>query len=139
MFDKERINHIIEDIEMYLKKLEDRKIKSANDLDDLNYYACSMILFSILNRVIDLGDEIVKAKKLGYPMEIKEIFSLLFDKEIIDKKLGEKMKDFVRDRNKFSHRYGAIKRDDVLRLIREMVFVRKFVSKIVGYIKNESL
>jgi uncharacterized protein YutE (UPF0331/DUF86 family) len=137
MFDKERINQIIEDIEMYLKKLEDMNIKSINDLDDLNYYASSMILFSILNRAIDLGDEVVKAKKLGYPMEIKEIFSLLSDKKIIDKKLGEKMKDFVRDRNKFSHRYNVIEQKDILRLIREIVFVKEFISKIVEYIKRE--
>jgi len=136
MFDKERINHIIEDIEMYLKKLEDRKIKDVKDLDDINYYACSMILFSILNRAIDLGDEIVKAKKLGYPLEIKEIFSLLADKEIIDRKLEEKMKDFVIFRNKFSHRYGAINREDVLKLIYEMVFIKEFVSKIVDYVKK---
>jgi uncharacterized protein YutE (UPF0331/DUF86 family) len=95
-----------------------------------------MILFSILNRAIDLGDEIVKAKKLGYPLEIKEIFSLLADKEIIDKKLEEKMKDFVILRNKFSHRYGAINREDVFRLIHEMVFVNEFVGKIIQYVKN---
>lgn len=137
MYDKERIAVIVEDINMYLKKLEERKITSLSQLDDLNFYACSMLIFSILNRMIDLGDEIVKSEKLGYPLEIKEIFVLLSDKGIIDKKMQDKLRDLVIARNKFSHRYGAIKKEEVFNLIKEIKVVKEFVEIILEYVSKK--
>lgn len=101
MYDNERINRIVEDIRMYLKKLDEIGIKSVSQLDDLNFYACSMLIFSVLNRMIDLGDEIVKSNKWGYPIEIREIFSLLLQKKVIDEKMEEKLRDLIIIRNKF--------------------------------------
>ena len=137
MQDKERIAFIVEDINMYLKKLEDRKINSLSQLDDLNFYACSMLVFSVLNRMIDLGDEIVKEERLGYPLEIKDVFILLSDKGIINKKMEEKLRDFVIERNKFSHRYGTIKKEDVFNLIKEMKTVKEFVNIILKYVNKK--
>lgn len=76
MYDIERIGKIISDIERYFRdlELEGLNIKNVEDLEDRkDFYAISMVLFSILNRAIDLGDEIVMANNLGMPSTYKEI------------------------------------------------------------------
>jgi hypothetical protein len=76
MYDTERIARIISDIEKYLRDLEELDIKEAKDLaDKRNFYAISMVLFSILNRTIDLGEELVMANNLGMPLLIKKFSS----------------------------------------------------------------
>jgi len=78
MYDIERTARIISDIEKYLRDLEELDIKEARDLaDKRNFYAISMVLFSILNRTIDLGEELVMANNLGMPSTYREIFKLL--------------------------------------------------------------
>ena len=68
MFDLERLTKIISDIYRYPDDLERMKIKDPRDLDGTkNFYAVSMILFALINRVIDLGDEIVTSRNLGVP------------------------------------------------------------------------
>jgi len=78
MYDMERIGKIISDIEKYFRDLKELKIEKIEDLKDKrNFYALSMALFSILNRTIDLGSEIVIANNLGMPSTYRDIFSLL--------------------------------------------------------------
>ena len=137
MHDYERISIIIDDINMYLRKIKEMPVKSENDLkDDLKFYATSMLIFSVLNRIIDLGDEIVKENKLGYPLEIKEIFVLLSEKSVISRKLETKMRDLVIARNKLSHRYGLIKTKDVFNLISDMKYAEEFVKEILKYLNK---
>ena len=51
LYDEERIGTIFSDISRYLKDLEDLGIHSVQVLHDKrNFYASSMILFSLLNR-----------------------------------------------------------------------------------------
>ena len=78
MFDLEQLTKIISDIYRYLDDLEKIEPKDLSDLDDIrNFYAVSMILFTLINRTIDLGDEIVTSRNLGVPGTYQEIFSLL--------------------------------------------------------------
>ncbi len=137
MYDKERISIIIEDIKKYFQKLRERNMKKLSDLDDLNFYACSMIIFSILNRTIDLGDEIINSKKFGFPSETKDIFVLLGENKVIIKKTEEKLKDLIRLRNKISHRYGSINKEDIFNAIEQVKVVEEFVNEISEYLKKE--
>lgn len=136
MYDKERISIIIEDIKKYSQKLKERNIKKLSDLDDLNFYACSMIIFSIINRIIDLGDEIIDSKKFGFPSEIKDIFILLGENKVINKKTEEKLKDLIRLRNKIAHRYGSINKGDIFKSIEEVKIVEEFINEIIEYMKK---
>lgn len=100
MFDNERITHIIGDIEKYFTDLKEMEIKELDDLEDKkNFYSVSMILFSILNRAIDLGEEIVAGKKLGVPSTYKEIFKLLMQNKNIDKGMEKELSELVFYRN----------------------------------------
>ncbi len=82
MYDKERIGIIIRDINDYFAKLNDIKIKSACDLDELKFDAVSMRIFFILNKTIDLGKEIVVSRNFGFPKSYGDIFNILGDKKI---------------------------------------------------------
>ena len=55
------------DIYRYPDDPERLEIKDPHDLKDIkNFYAVSMILFTPINRVIDLGDEIVTSGNRTY-------------------------------------------------------------------------
>ena len=54
------------------------KIQAREDLaDKQNFYAVSMIMFTLLNRVFDLGSEIGIAHNMGIPTTYRDIFTLL--------------------------------------------------------------
>jgi hypothetical protein len=58
-YDEERIGTIFSDIQRYLKDFEGVGIHSVRDLDDKrNFYASSMILFSLLNRVFPFHESL---------------------------------------------------------------------------------
>ena len=67
-YDIERIGTICSDIQRYLSDLEELNIRHIQDLHDKrNFYALSMILFFLLNRVFDLGSEVALSHNMGIP------------------------------------------------------------------------
>jgi len=131
MYDLERIGKIISDIEKYLRDLEELDIKEAKDLaDKRNFYAISMVLLSIVNRAIDLGEEIVMANNLGMPSTYKEIFRLLVKNELIDTNLGEGLSNLVFYRNLLSHEYYELTEKDVFDVSKKVGIVKGFAEKI---------
>lgn len=129
--DRERIIKIMSDIEKYFSDLEQREIKSLDDLMDMEkYYAVSMILFSLLNRIIDLGQEIIISKKFGMPSSYKDTFRILFERKIIDKKMFEEFKKFVYLRNALSHEYYRIDEKDIFYAVRKIGILKRFVERI---------
>ncbi|MCK4731997.1 MAG: DUF86 domain-containing protein [Methanophagales archaeon] len=139
MYDVERIGKIISDIERYFRdlELEGLNIKKVEDLEDRkDFYAISMVLFSILNRAIDLGDEIVMANNLGMPSTYKEIFRLLTRNEYIGKDMGEKLSNLVFYRNLLSHEYYDLTEEDVFEVFKKISIVKKFVERIKEVLKE---
>jgi len=129
MYDIERITKIIEDIERYFKDLDYLNIKSKEDLKDRkNFYSLSMILFSITNRTIDLGDEIVSANKLGMPSTYKDIFRLLCRNNIISRDLERKLSTLVFYRNLLSHEYYDLSEKDVFDVFIRISAVKEFLE-----------
>jgi len=134
--DRERIIKIMSDIEKYLSDLKDRNIRSLEDLKDIEkYYATSMILFSLLNRVIDLGQEIVIGKKFGMPSSYKEIFRILFERKIIDKSTFENMEKFVDLRNILSHEYYRAEAAVIFKAVKNIGVIKNFVEKARSVMK----
>ena len=95
-----------------------------------------MVLFSILNRAIDLGDEIVMANNLGMPFTYKEIFRLLTRNEFIGKDMGEELSNLVFYRNLLSHEYYDLTEEDVLEVFKKISIVKKFVERIKDVLKE---
>jgi len=126
---KERIINILSDIKKYLSDLEKIKIKNLNDLKDINkYYAVSMILFSLLNRVIDLGQEIIISKNYGMPSTYKEIFKILCDRKIINDKMFLEFEKLVNLRNSLSHEYYRIDEKDIYNGLIKVNLIKQFVE-----------
>ena len=131
MYDIERIGKIISDIEKYLRDLEELKIKKIEDLEDKrNFYALSMALFSVLNRTIDLGSEIVMANNLGIPSTYRDIFKLLSKNGFIDKVLEKELSRLVFYRNLLSHEYYDLTDKDIFDVLRRIGVIKQFVEKI---------
>lgn len=127
----ERMTVIIKDIERFSRDLSELDIKGIQDLQDKSkFYASSMILFSIINRAIDLGEEIVSYKKLGFPGTYKEIFYLLQKNNIIDKDLYQSLLDLIHFRNLAAHEYHTFTREDVFKAFKKINAVKNFVNAI---------
>lgn len=137
MLNKERLNFIVEDINIYFEKLRKIAPTKENLNNDEKFLSTSMASFQILNRMIDLADEIVKIEKIGYPLQIKDLFTFLEEKNIIDKKLERKLKDLVISRNKFSHRYGNINKEEILLILKELDSVKNFIKVILTHLNKK--
>lgn len=130
MYDLERIGRIIADIEKYLKELYSYNL-SLDDLhDSKNYNASSMLIFAILNRLIDLGNEIISAEKLGAPNTYQDIMPLLSKGGIINKQQAEELNKLVRKRNVFAHFYEDISEKELHKTIKELDILNSFLQTI---------
>jgi uncharacterized protein YutE (UPF0331/DUF86 family) len=130
---RERITIIIADIEKYLRELEELNIKTIEDLKERkNFYSASMLLLTIFNRVIDLGQELVLRKKLGIPATYSEIFALLRKGNIINNKLFSELREIVRLRNRLSHEYFAFTEKDVFEGLKKIKIVKQFIKLLTA-------
>jgi uncharacterized protein YutE (UPF0331/DUF86 family) len=136
-YDEERIGTIFSDIQRYLKDLDGLGIHSAQDLHDKrNFYASSMVLFSLLNRVFDLGSEMAIAHNLGIPATYRDIFVLLQKKGIIGHDLAREMMGLVTYRNLLSHEYHGITEETLFDLTKKTDCIRQFVAMMQDRIQQ---
>ena len=137
MYDTERIGKIISDIEKYFRDLKELDIKRVEYLEDKkNFYSLSMVLFSILNRAIDLGEEMVVANDLGMPSTYREIFRLLSKNKFIEKGLEKRLSNLVFYRNLLSHEYYDLTEKDVFDVFKRIKVVRQFVNIVKDAVKK---
>ena len=55
MYDLQRVGKVISDIEKYIKELQNYNLTLDSLYDSKNYHASSMLVFAIINRLIELG------------------------------------------------------------------------------------
>jgi uncharacterized protein YutE (UPF0331/DUF86 family) len=128
-YDEERIGMILSDIGRFLKDFEELDIHSVRDLQDKrNFYASSMVLFSLLNRVFDLGSEMAIAHHLGIPATYRDIFVLLRKNGFIGNDLAHEMVGLVTYRNLLSHEYQGISEEILFDLTGKIPLIRQFVG-----------
>lgn len=131
MYDQERVARLISDIHRYLQDIPRLSIGSREDLaDPKNFYALSMLFFSLLNAVIDLAEEVVAAEDLGMPGTYRENFFLLAQNQVIGQQIYEQMSSFVSYRNRLAHAYGTITPDDLINLLSRVDRIRDFVAVV---------
>ncbi len=136
MVNKERIMTIIKDIERISKDFDNMNAKSLEDLKNTEkLYAVSMVLFSMTSRCIDLAEEIVSDKKLGFPEGYKDIFVLLEKAKIIDKSLFNDFSDFMRFRNAAAHEYYRFTSDYIFSVMKKVPSIHKFLHIVKKELK----
>jgi len=138
-YDLERIGTIFEDIRIYLKDLDTLAITRKEDLcDKRNFYAASMILFSCLNRVIDLGNEVAMAHNLGIPSTYRDVFILLKNDGLIGDELAKEMIGLVTYRNLLSHEYHGITDEKLFSLVQKTTTIKEFTGAMQDIIKQQN-
>jgi len=138
-YDRERLGSLFSDIKKYFDDLEAMDVRSVEDLHDKrNFYAISMILFSLLNRVFDLGSEVIMAQNLGIPATYREIFTRLQKKGIIDHEISKEMTGMVTYRNLLSHEYHGITEEDLYTLVKKAGHIRTFVHRMQECVQAKS-
>jgi Uncharacterized conserved protein len=96
------------------------------------------MMFSILNRTIDLGEEIVMANNLGMPSTYKEIFRLLVKNKLIDANLGEGLSNLVFYRNLLSHEYYELSEKDVFDVSEKINIVKILAERTKELLRMDS-
>lgn len=130
-FDIVKIGKIISDIKKYQKDLEEQKINSPATLKRKDkFYTCSMLIFSLTNSAIDLGNEIISTKKFGMPHSYSEIFEILSNRKLMDEKTKNDLLELVRVRNIIAHRYFMITPKKLFNSLRKLESMKRFVKKI---------
>ena len=136
-YDTERISTIISDMRRYRKDLQDLAITSSSDLNDKRtFYAASMILFALLNRTIDLGNEMIIAHGFGVPSTYRDIFVILEKETVINHELSKKIAGLVLYRNLLSHEYHGIDPDKIFFLINRLTDILSFEETIQHYMQK---
>src|SRR3989344_2080151 len=124
-YDIERIGKLTTDIEKYLREIEQYKIENVSDLQDSKtYHATSMVLFAVLNRVIDLGSEILSAENLGAPDTYQDIMPLLAKANIINKNHADELNKLIRKRNILAHFYEDINEKELFKALKDLPIVK---------------
>jgi len=100
---------IVSDIDKYLTDLETMGIKKEGDLGDKKtFYAVSMVMMSLINGIIDLGQEIVIARKFGMPSTYKDVFRILQRNKVISMEELRQIEPLIGLRNTLSHEYFVL-------------------------------
>ncbi len=108
---------IISDINQYLEDARSISIQQTRqDRDRRNFYALSMVLFALANRLIDLGRETVYFRGYAGPEEEirnKAIFKRLSDYDVIDPATRQDLIMLVNFRNQCSHHFHEVTKEDL--------------------------
>jgi uncharacterized protein YutE (UPF0331/DUF86 family) len=136
-YDREQVSKIISDIERYTKDLQELDILARDDLEDRRtLYALSMLLFTIINRALDLADEVIITNRLGMPQSYREIFDILRRRRFIDRDLAGEMAAIVFYRNMIAHQYDDLTDDDLYSLFQRLDVILKFVERMKEIIRE---
>ncbi|MBI4895235.1 MAG: DUF86 domain-containing protein [Candidatus Aenigmarchaeota archaeon] len=126
MIDNERMKIIINEMEHYLNEIEKIGIKSESDLDYLRFPAISMNLLSLVNKIIDLGEELLAGKKLGMPSTYRDVFVILEKNNLINSSLSKNLQILAKYRNILAHEYGTLYKKDIIFLLTKLRYVKEF-------------
>jgi len=127
-YDKLRISKLVSEIEAYFQDLSQLKPKKEELYDKKMFYSISMILFQLINRAIDLGEEIITERKLGAPEKYKDIFYLLYKGKIIDLGTEKSFLRLVHLRNIIAHQYDDFNESDLFNAIPDLESIKILVK-----------
>jgi len=131
--DKDRILEDIALIKKYLKVIETRyKKREDNENQDeveFRYLGVSMAFFTILNKMIELGEELVDNLNKNYTFtKYNEIVKILESEKILTSKQAKIFSDFIAYRNEIAHEYDEIYSNEIDWCIKNIDFVEEFVK-----------
>jgi len=91
-------------------------------------YTIPMILFQIINYIIDLSDVIITKKRLGYPNMYSENFEILQKNNIINEELTAGLTTLCHYRNIIAHEYHILTPEDIEEITRLLDCINDFIT-----------
>ena len=137
MYDLVRINKMIEDISKFFKELEEAGLNADNLNQSIRLNASAMSIFSIMNRTVDIAQEILVKKELGMPDSYEESFAPLAKEGIINVDLAEKIEKLIAERKLFANHYFAATPKVVLKLSKDIYVVKDFIDRVKKIVEKE--
>lgn len=123
------------DLQKYLDDLTELLPETEDDFlhDKKAQYGIPMVMLNIINTCIDIAQEVISIKQLGYPGTYRESFQLLEKKKLISSTISQKMQDFVGLRNLLAHEYGEINFEILYEQAQDLIAIEQFQKKMIGY------
>jgi|SRR3989338_3693215 len=132
MYDVQKMSKAIAEIEQYLQEIREYNITSAQDLkqDGKTRHATAMLIFAILNRISDIGEEIMIKEQLGIPNQYVDIMPSLAKANVINNEQADSLNKIMKKRNTLAHFYGDIAPEDVFMLLGRLSSIEQFLKTI---------
>jgi uncharacterized protein YutE (UPF0331/DUF86 family) len=118
------------------KNFEEDKDKFLEE--DRVYLSISMIIFTIINSFIEIGEEIVDLEDYKIPTSYREVFEILGKENIISKELCENLKRYIKYRNMIAHQYSNVNLLEIYRISKNHEIFEEFISCIENYLKGKT-
>lgn len=138
MHNLDRIVTAMKDIEKYFKELGEIG-KESSDLDrPVNFHASSMLCLTLINRAIDIGEEILINRAVSMPTRYKDVFKELAKEGLIDQKLGNELEELTGHRNYLSHEYFGLDKKRLIKIIKQVYYIKDFVERVKKILQKEA-
>lgn len=127
----------IDSIKKCIKRINE-EYNTPDSLDNITRLDSIVLnLQRACEQAIDLANYILSRYKFGIPKTSRDSFMMLFDNNIIDKDITEKMKKMVGFRNLAIHDYQKINLDIIKSIIeKNLVDFEKYYNDILVIIKD---
>lgn len=135
MYNLEKIGKIIADLERYFAELGKLDVQGPT-MSTERFYSLSMLLFAILNRAIDLGEEVIRGKKLGMPSSYRDIFQILEEEKVIAKPLSQELQYLAARRNVLAHEYFDVTEQSIYALSNKIKAVKELVKIVRSLVRS---
>lgn len=138
MIDREQLSSMVRDIERYLSDLSEIGVEDRADLERKEaYYAASMLIFAIMNRAIDIGNEIISgSESIPVPGAYRETFDILSKNKVISPGLAADMGRLMKYRNIIAQEYYRLSTKELFMLIKDVHRAEDFIKEIKKFLKR---
>jgi uncharacterized protein YutE (UPF0331/DUF86 family) len=134
-----KLIHALEEAQEFISETESIVIQ-----DKLSFlsqkekiYATSMTLFTVLNSIIEIGEEIITLEGFKSPQSYRNVFEILEEKNLISTGLSNFLKQSMKSRNMIAHQYGSFNKEEVYELSQNLDKFKEFVEVIKKYYKDK--
>lgn len=131
--DKDEIITNMNSIQLNINFIENENITISKQLEGeenlKEYMAISLGLFNIINKMIELGEELIDSlDKNICPKTYKEIPQILYNEKIISQEQLKIYKELISYRNEIAHEYDEITPPEIFWCIQRLDFVKQFMK-----------
>jgi len=138
MIDREQISVMVKDVQRYLSDLSEMDIPKKEAFSNKEtFYAVSMVVFAVMNRVIDIANELISGSEdIPVPGTYSESFELLLKNKMIRAETASDMAKLMRYRNIIAHEYYRLSSDELFRLKKDIYKAENFLQDIKKHLKG---